>query len=326
MKTIVQKEQGGKLFIEEQPVPKPQHGEVLVKMSYSPINPSDLSQLNGNYANKPKYPLTPGIEGSGKVIESGGGIIANLRKGKEVACTATKGKGGTWAKYIVTNATNVIPLPRKINNIQGAMLIVNPLTAMAFIHIAKKGKHKTIVNNAAASTLGKMLIKLCNNENINLINIVRREKQAEELKSMGAKYIVNSNDAGYQQNLAELAGKLEASLFFDAVTGNETNKIIHAAPKNSQIIVYANLSDEQFSVDSREILQKNITINGFFLGNWTSEQNILKTLASIYKAKMLLKNELHTKVQHTFAIDQVNEAIEFYKNNMSKGKVLLSFE
>jgi NADPH:quinone reductase-like Zn-dependent oxidoreductase len=325
MKTIVQKEQGGKLFIEEQPIPKPQHGEVLVKMSYSPINPSDLSQLKGTYANKPQYPLTPGIEGSGKVIESGGGVIANLRKGKEVACTSTKGKGGTWAKYIVTKATNVIPLPRKIDNIQGAMLIVNPLTAITFIQIAKLGKHKTIVNNAAASTLGKMLIKLCENENIDLINIVRREKQAEELKNMGAKYILNSNDDDYQQNLAELTGELEASLFFDAVTGKETSKIIHAAPKNSQIIVYANLSDEQFSIDSREILQKNITISGFFLGNWTSEQNILKTLTSINKAKTLLKNEFHTHVQRTFTINQVNEAIDFYKNNMSGGKVLIKF-
>jgi NADPH:quinone reductase-like Zn-dependent oxidoreductase len=326
MKTIIQKEQGGKLFIEEQPIPKPQQGEVLVKMSYAPINPSDLSQLNGTYANKPQYPFTPGIEGSGKVIESGGGVIANLRKGKEVACTSTKGKSGTWAKYIVTQATNVIPLPKNINNMQGAMLIVNPLTAIAFIQIAKKGKHKTIVNNAAASTLGKMLIKLCKNEHINLINIVRREKHVEELKSIGAKYILNSNDTDYQQKLAMLAGELEASLFFDAVTGEETNKIIHAAPKNSKVMLYANLSDEQFSIDSREILQKNITINGFFLGNWTSEQNILKTLASINKAKKLLKNELHTSVQQTFAIDQVNEAIEFYKNNMSKGKVLLNFE
>jgi NADPH:quinone reductase-like Zn-dependent oxidoreductase len=326
MKTIIQKEQGGKLFIEEQPIPKPQQGEVLVKMSYAPINPSDLSQLNGTYANKPQYPFTPGIEGSGKVIESGGGVIANLRKGKEVACTSTKGKSGTWAKYIVTQATNVIPLPKNINNMQGAMLIVNPLTAIAFIQIAKKGKHKTIVNNAAASTLGKMLIKLCKNEHINLINIVRREKHVEELKSIGAKYILNSNDTDYQQKLAMLAGELEASLFFDAVTGEETNKIIHAAPKNSKVMLYANLSDEQFSIDSREILQKNITINGFFLGNWTSEQNILKTLASINKAKKLLKNELHTNVQQTFAIDQVNEAIEFYKNNMSKGKVLLNFE
>jgi NADPH:quinone reductase-like Zn-dependent oxidoreductase len=285
-----------------------------------------LSQLNGTYANKPQYPFTPGIEGSGKVIESGGGVIANLRKGKEVACTSTKGKSGTWAKYIVTQATNVIPLPKNINNMQGAMLIVNPLTAIAFIQIAKKGKHKTIVNNAAASTLGKMLIKLCKNEHINLINIVRREKHVEELKSIGAKYILNSNDTDYQQKLAMLAGELEASLFFDAVTGEETNKIIHAAPKNSKVMLYANLSDEQFSIDSREILQKNITINGFFLGNWTSEQNILKTLASINKAKKLLKNELHTNVQQTFAIDQVNEAIEFYKNNMSKGKVLLNFE
>jgi len=326
MKAIIQKEQGGPLFVEEQPIPKPKHGEVLVKMSYAPINPSDLGQLNGNDSNKQNYPFIPGIEGSGKVIESGGGVIANLRKGKQVACTSVKGKGGTWAKYMVTSATNVIPLPRKLSTKQGAMLIVNPLTAIAFIEIANKGKHKAIVNNAAASALGKMLIKLCKKEHINLINIVRKEKQADELKKIGAKYIINSNDSDYEEELARLSAELDASLFFDAVTGEETSKIIHAAPKNSTLMLYANLSDEQFFIDSREILQKNITINGFFLGNWTSEQNIFKTLHSIYKAKTLLKNKLQTKVQRTFSIDEINEAIDFYKNNMSGGKVLLNFE
>jgi NADPH2:quinone reductase len=325
MKAIIQKEQGGELFVEEQPIPKPQHGEVLVKMSYAPINPSDLSQLNGTYANNPQYPFIPGIEGSGKVIESGGGLIANLRKGKRVACTSAKGKGGTWAKYIVTPATNVIPLPRKTNNMQGAMLIVNPLTAIAFLQIAKKGKHKTIVNNAAASTLGKMLINLCKKEHINLINIVRKEKQADELEKNGAKYVLNSNDNDYSEKLTKLTKELGATLFLDAVGGAETSALIAAAPKNSTITLYANLSEEQLCVDSRVILQKNITINGFFLGNWTSEQNILKTLAAINKAKALLKNELHTNIHRTFAIDQVNDAIEYYKNNMSRGKVLLNF-
>ncbi len=326
MKTIIQKEQGGKLFIEEQPMPKPQHGEVLVKMSYAPINPSDLSQLNGTYTNKPQYPFIPGIEGSGIVIESGGGIIANLRKGKKVACTSAKGRGGTWSKYIVTTATNVIPLPRDTSKMQGAMFIVNPLTAIAFLQIAKKGNHKTIVNNAAASALGKMLIKLCKKEHINLINIVHKAKQAEELKKKGAKYVLNSNDNDYSEKLAKLSQELGASLFFDAVGGGETGTLISAAKKNSTIMLYANLSEENICIDSRLILQKNITINGFFLGNWTSEQNIFKTLASINKAKALLKNELHTNVQKTFMIDNINEAIEFYKNNMSRGKVLLNFE
>src|SRR5215469_2723018 len=122
------------LTLEERPTPQPGKGEVLVRMTASPINPSDLASLQGLYAVRKALPLVPGIEGCGTVVKAGGGYLARRLLGKRVACAAGAGDG-TWAEYLVTTAQYCSPLPESINDEQGAMQIVNPYTAWAHLAI-----------------------------------------------------------------------------------------------------------------------------------------------------------------------------------------------
>lgn len=326
MKAVMQDKADGKLFLAEVPVPKPAKGEVLIKMEASPMNPSDLSFLKGTYVNKPKYPVIPGIEGSGTVVSSGGGLLANMRLGKRVTCSSSEGHGGTWAEYVVTSAMRVVPLNKNIDFEQGAMLIVNPLTALAFIDIAKQGKHKCIVNNAAASVLGRMLVKLCNSEGIELINIVRREEQVETLKGIGAKHILNSSTANYEIELKELAHQLNATLFFDAVGGDETSKYVENSPFGSKIVLYANLSSKNIEVAPRSLLQANKSIDGFYLGLWSKERSILQSLSASKRAQKLVQSDLESPIQKCFDLANAQEALDHYNANMSGGKVLLKMK
>ena len=61
--------------VEEIPIPKPGVGEVLVKIEAAPINPSDIVFLKGLYGSKKPLPVVPGFEGSGTVVENGGGML-----------------------------------------------------------------------------------------------------------------------------------------------------------------------------------------------------------------------------------------------------------
>src|SRR5215472_13342630 len=102
----------GSLTVAEIPVPRPGPGEVLVKVFASPVNPSDLMLITGNYGFKKALPATPGFEGSGTVVEAGAGMMAKFMKGRRVACAAADAKstGGMWAEYIVTSARFCVPL------------------------------------------------------------------------------------------------------------------------------------------------------------------------------------------------------------------------
>lgn len=326
MKAVQQDEANGKLYITDIPVPQPVHGEVLVKMAVSPVNPSDLSLLKGTFSHKPNYPITPGIEGSGIVVASGGGLIANLRNGKRVTCSSTDGLGGTWAEYMATSAMRVIPVNTKIDIEQSSMLIVNPMTALAFMNIAKNGKHNAIVNTAAASVLGGMLINLCKRSNLPLINIVRREEQVKQLKDSGASYVLNSSAENFEEDLKALALKLEATLFFDAVAGDMTEKLVKAAPFGSKVILYSNLSEQNIAMEPRLLIQANKSIEGFFLGGWASKRSILQTLAAANQAQKLATDTLKSPIQKRFAFTDSQNAIEYYSNNMTGGKVLLTID
>src|SRR5712691_4345367 len=73
------------LQVREVPIPRPGPGQVRVRMLASPINPSDLLYIRGQYGKPPPLPATPGFEGVGVVEESGGGILAKRVMGKRVA-------------------------------------------------------------------------------------------------------------------------------------------------------------------------------------------------------------------------------------------------
>jgi NADPH2:quinone reductase len=326
IKVARQKEVGGKLFIEEVPMPKPAKGEVLIKVAASPINPSDLSFLNGTYLTQKEYPVVPGLEGSGLVVEAGEGFFPKLRKGKRVMFTASDEHDGAWAEYVVTSAMKCIPVSNHVSFEQAATLIVNPLTALALINIAKAGEHKALVNNAAASALGKMILRLANKENIEVINIVRKKEQADLLETLGAKHVLNSEDADFKTRLKEISHQLHANLFLDAVGGEHTPILLEASPKGSKLISYAKLSEEDFCLDPRILIKEEKTMEGFQLANWTAKRKIWQVLGDIKKVKKMVKDIFQTEIQDTFPLDEINEAIETYKSNMTKGKVLVVSE
>lgn len=325
MMALVQEGAGQKPVWKEVEIPQPQKGEVLVKMAYSIINPSDINLLKGIYAEKPSYPTIPGIEGSGIVVANGGGIIGKMRLGKNVSCTKKEGRGGSWAEYMITNATNVIPLG-KIPLKEGAGFIVNPLTAVAFMNIAKKGKHQTIYNNAAGGALGKMLINLSKLMNINIINSVRSEEQKLKIQQTGAKFILNSSDKNFENNLTEMFSRLKPTLIFDAVGGSEFSLLLKNAPKDSVIIPYANLSNSESIFDQRILLQKNVKIEGFFLGHYSHQAGMIKVLRNISKAKKLYSNSLNIAILKTINPLEIHVAIDEYSSGMSKGKILISLD
>ena len=325
MRAMRQYTPGGELRMEQVDLPRPGPGQVLVKMDAAPVNPSDLALLAGAYLER-SYPFTPGLEGSGVVLAAGKGLLPALRMGKRVACSPPHGGDGTWADYMLTSAMNVAPLPRAVSSEQGAMMLVNPMTAMAFVHLAREGKHRAMVNNAAASSLGKMLIRITGKEGIPLINIVRKEEQVKALKELGAVHVLNSSSESFPGELSRLAKELDATLFLDAVAGSQSSVLLDAAPKGSTLIAYARLSGDPLVADPGVLMLEEKKIEGFQLGNWFQNKGLLFKLGFLKSVKRLLSFELSSQVSRTYPLEKAGEAIAHYKAFMSEGKILLKIK
>lgn len=330
MKAVVLSATGSIPQVKKIPVPKPGPGEVLVKMYASPINPSDLAFLAGGYGIKKEYPAVPGFEGSGVVVAAGKGILPKIWMGKKVACAASPIYDGCWAEYMKTKAGMCVPVSKNISLDQAAMMFVNPMTALAFFDVYKNlanpdKKIRGIINTAAASALGKMIIKLGQKKGIPVISVVRREEQVELLKAEGAKYIVNSSDSDFSIKLKELARQLNATVIFDAVGGNMVQQLLNAVPKQSSLFIYGRLSEDACEILPGDLIFTGNRIQGFWLTGWLKYKSFIQNIIATKKIQSLIGSELGTTIYKNFQIEQITEAIDTYQNNMSKGKVLIRF-
>ena len=312
------------LRVEQRPVPRPDKDEVLVKVAASPINPSDLAYLEGNYGFKNQPPVVPGGEGSGTVVAVGPGMAGRYFLGKRVACLSQGSGSGMWAEYVVTSAKGgALPLHDAVSLEQGAMSMVNPLTACAFLEIAKEGGHQAIVLTAAASALGQMVNRLARSKGIQVINVVRRDAQVQLLKEQGATVVLNSGEANFDQQLHDACHQADAHLGFDAVAGPMTRRLLDALPEHSKVTVYSCLSYEAPQVGPDHLIFEDKAVNGFWLGPWINNMNLLQILMLWRRAQKLMAVELNSEIRAQYPFQEAKKAVQDYLSQMTGGKILL---
>lgn len=325
MKAVVLTEPN-KWEIQEIETPKLKKGEVLVKMAYAPLNPSDLAFLTGQYGIKKGYPIVPGLEGSGVVESSGGGFMANRLVGKRVSCTAPNTGNGTWAEYMVTDFSKCMALPNSVSLAQGSMLFVNPLTALSFVSSAKANGSQLIVLSAAASALAKMILYFAHKENIPVCGLVRHQHQIEELEKAGFHKVINSTSDTFKQDLANYAKGRKNVRFYDAISGGAMPyQALNALPDNSKLIIYGRLDQSPAEFVPQDLLFKTQTVEGYWLSKEIQKKSILGILGDVRKVQSMLKSGFETNINKDIAIEDINEGLKMYFENMSAGKVLLKF-
>ncbi len=232
-----------KIYIESVPMPVPGDGEVLIKVEASPINPSDLGLLIGPadvstmtvtgsgddavvtmdipenvqkmLAARVGESLPVGNEGAGEVIAAGAG--AEDLVGKIVGVAG----GAMYSQYRVVPASNCLVMHEGTTAEQAASCFVNPLTALGMVETMRLENHKGLVHTAAASNLGQMLVKICKDDNVPLVNIVRKEEHVTLLKSLGAEYVCNSSSDTFMDDLVDALVATGATLGFDATGGGK---------------------------------------------------------------------------------------------------------
>ena len=277
------------LTIEEVPMPVPKAGEVLIRVAATPVNPSDYGEWCHTAPQDGVKPI--GKEGSGYVVASGGGVYANQVVGCKVGfVTNVKGQG-SYAEYTVVDAIKgVFPLPETVKVEDAASHFVNPYTAYGFIDTVrlrhKSKKHKpAFVHTAAASQLGQMLVKLCKQEDITLINIVRREEQAETLRALGAEHIIVSSKDDWKTELDTLIKAHGVELAFDAIAGEMSGVLFDALPWKGSLFVYGRLSNEGCSgIQPLNLIYRQKKLEGFYLGSWLQSGDPVTMLMRIRNA------------------------------------------
>ncbi|MET3907314.1 NADPH:quinone reductase-like Zn-dependent oxidoreductase [Bradyrhizobium sp. S3.3.6] len=245
LRSLIKKSGELEILLLDVPTPEPADDEVVVRIEAAPINPSDLGLLVGaadmstakasGTKEAPvitaKVPdgamramgarldqsLPVGNEGAGVVIKTGSSDAAKALMGKTVAMIG----GAMYAQYRTLKARDCQPLPEGTTAAEGASWFVNPLTALGMTETMRREGHKALVHTAAASNLGQMLNKICIKDGIGLVNVVRSKEQAEILKKIGAKHVVDSSVPDFLDDLTAALVETGATIAFDAIGGGK---------------------------------------------------------------------------------------------------------
>ena len=245
LKSLVKADQTLEIFLDEDDVPVPDAGEVLVRIEAAPINPSDLGLMFAGadigaascvgpperpvvtapvparamraLAARVGIPVPVGNEGAGTVVAAGSSSAAQALLGQRVAVAG----GGMYSQFRRADASLCLVLPPGTSAAEGASAFVNPMTALGMVETMRLEGHMALVHTAAASNLGQMLNRLCLEEQVPLVNIVRRPEQEEILRSAGAAYVGNSTSPSFMDDLTAALTATSATLAFDAIGGGQ---------------------------------------------------------------------------------------------------------
>lgn len=309
---------------EEREIKSVKPNEVVVKIEAAPCNPSDIAFLQGGYNIVKSLPAVPGFEGSGTVVYCGSEAQALL--GKSVCCFTQENSDGTWAEYLVTNARNCMVLKDEIAFEQGACIAINPFTAYGLIELCKRNNCKALIQNAAGGQLAGFirLLALAHKDNVSVINIVRNNDQVISLTGKGEKYVLNSTNNDFQNELRILASKLKATIAFDAVGGEMTAILFNVMPANSEVVVYGGLSGKDIGgLHPLELIFQNKKLSGFNLNQWIANKTSdeLSEISNEIQ-DYIIKGEFQTNIKASFSLDTIKDGIRTYIKCMSEGKVL----
>lgn len=313
------------LQLVNKPVPTPARGQVLIKVEAAPCNPSDILLLQGRYGKKKTLPAIPGWEGAGTVVATGGGLAGRWLMGKRVAFSAQTDAGGTWAEYCAVDAKSCISLHPGVSFDQGACLIINPLTALGLVDQAAKESHAAIIQTAAASQVGRMVVALTNQKKIPAIHVVRRKEQETLLKELGAKIVLNSESASFEQDLKREAAALKATVAFDAIAGNMTGTLLSAMPAHAKVLVYGSLSGATCNnISPLGLIFQQKSVEGFYLAGWIASKSLWGLyLATNQVQNLLSQGNFHTEISTEVSLEKASKALEAYQKEMTAGKVLI---
>jgi len=294
-------------------------GEARVKVLATPIHPSNLLQIAGQYGTPPTLPAIPGAEGIGRIAE-----IASDVTGLKVGQRVMLAGGSTWQEEIVAPAAAFMPLPDVGDVEQMSMLTVNPLTAHLILsQFVDLKPGDWVLQSAANSAVGEYIVQLARQRGLKTVNLVRREALAPELMTLGADVVLNDGpDLASRIALATGGGVI--SLAIDAVGGETFSRMVECLTTGGTIVAYGSLSLQPPQLNSVAIIFNDVRVRGFWLSRWFQTASGAEKQAAYGQViQAVASGALKAKIDSRFSLDDIGAAVARAAEGGRAGKVLL---
>ena len=310
----------GVRWIDGPDVGAPAAGEVVFDVLAFPINPADVSMCRGSYRLRPTLPATPGAECIGRVSAAGAGVT-HVRPGDLVINLQRE----NWAQRRRVKGDDVIAIPAGIDVRQGAMLRINPPTALLLLSdIVALKPGDWIIQNVANSAVGRLVIRLARARGVRTMNVVRRESLFEELTGLGADVcVVDGPDLA--DAVKGRTGGASLRLGLDAISGRATARISACLGEGGVVCNYGSMSGEDPVMPRGKLVGDGQTLVGFILGRGLATRSLAQ-IRAIYAelGEQVRTGVLAAPVEQVYPIEEIKTAVAHAERGERTGKILVA--
>lgn len=298
----------------------PGAGEVVFDVLAFPINPADVSMCKGNYRLRPTLPATPGAECIGRVTAVGaevsgitpGDLVVNLQR-------------ENWAQKRRVKADDLLPVPANVDVRQGAMLRINPATALLLLSdVVALKPGDWVIQNVANSAVGRLVIRLAKARGLKTMNVVRRESLFTELQALGADACaVDGPDLPAMVKEKTVGAPIRLGL--DAVSGRATARLSSCLGEGGVVCNYGSMTGEDPVMSRASLSGNGQSLVGFILGRALATRTLAQVRALYANlGEQVARGTLSAPVEKVYPIEEIKAALTHAQRGERTGKILVA--
>ncbi|CAM04627.1 NADPH2:quinone reductase [Saccharopolyspora erythraea NRRL 2338] len=306
--------------LEEVPDPKPEAGQVVVRVKASPVNFPDVLLCRGEYQVKPPLPFAPGVELCGEVVELGPDV-EGLAVGDRVVGGAVMPRGA-FAEHAVLDASRALPAPETLSDAEASALYIGYQTGWFGLHRrAGLRAGETLLVHAAAGGVGSAAIQLGKAAGATVVGVVGGPEKAQVARDLGADVVVDRHQEDFVQVVKELTGGRGADVIYDPVGGETYQRSTKCIAFEGRILIIGFAGGTIQTPGLNHALIKNYSIVGLHWGLYVQRDPETARQAHAELAKLAESGAVRPLISRRVALEELAEAVQEVGDGKTVGRV-----
>jgi NADPH:quinone reductase-like Zn-dependent oxidoreductase len=298
-------------------------GQLQVQVRAFPIHPGDLLAISA-----PQTPVgeqIAGIEATGVVTEIGAGVTG-FTPGTRVTFFPHQ---GAWRQVVNIDAAIAVTVPDSVSDEVAAQMLCNPITALMLRRAAQQhfgvGFDGVVLNNAAASSVGRLFTAIAEHHQIATISIVRTEQRAQQLRDRFPTVpVVSTAEAGWVEQVRTAAAGRPIPVALDPVGGTAAGDLLSAVSPGGTLIVYGALAQEPIPLQAASVLHSALAIRGLTINRWLTAVSPEQRASDVASAVMITTGlQQHFDVAAIYPLDQIAAGVRHVSEPGKVGTVVV---
>jgi putative PIG3 family NAD(P)H quinone oxidoreductase len=307
------------------PLPRPEAGEILIRVEAAGVNRPDILQRLGKYPPPPGASDLPGLEVAGAVAAVGGsaGGRSRWREGDRVCALVA---GGGYAEYCVAPAPQCLPVPGGLGAVDAAAVPETYFTVWTNMFQRaglRAGEHLLV--HGGTSGIGTTAIQLGRAFGATVLATAGTERKRAACERLGAALAINYKESDFVEAVRRFTSSRGVDVVLDIVGGDYLQRNLDCLALNGRLVQVGLLGGARGQMDMSTVMQRRLTVTGSTLrGRSVDEKGMIASDLESSVWPLLAERRVAPVIDRTFPLTAAADAHRALESGDVIGKIVLT--